>query len=66
MAVRRQTDADHPETIPAAALPSQASTSHVVLNDLGSAISDEGSFDCHSSSANIVRNPTFFQKVLKM
>ena len=31
------------------------------LSDLGSAISDEGSFDCHSSSGNIVRSAIFLR-----
>jgi hypothetical protein len=37
------------------------STSATLFSDLGSAISDEGSFECHSSSGNIVRSPTFLQ-----
>lgn len=35
-----------------------SSTSASFLSDLGSAISDEGSFECHSSSGNIVRSPS--------
>jgi WD40 repeat protein len=51
----RATNADGSKRIVSA----NSSTSASHLNDLGSAISDEGSFDCHSSSGNIVRNPYF-------
>ncbi len=57
---RRKADGDNPVTIPAQS--SQVSASPFVVSDLGSAISDEGIFECHSSSANIVRNPTFAPK----
>jgi hypothetical protein len=59
---RRKADADDPVTIPTAARSSQVSASPFFVSDLGSAISDEGIFECHSSSANIVRNPTFCAK----
>ena len=52
---RRKADADDPVTIPTAARSSQVSAPFFV-SDLGSAISDEGIFECHSSSGNIVRN----------
>jgi hypothetical protein len=48
--------ADDAQTISAATSLSQTSESTSLLVDLGSAISDEGIFECHSSSGNIVRN----------
>ena len=59
---RRKADTDDPEIMPDAAPSTLASTPPVFLSDLGSAISDEGIFECHSSSANIVRNLLLVQK----
>jgi hypothetical protein len=52
-------NADDAKTMSTAASHSQSSESPSLLVDLGSAISDEGIFECHSSSGNIVRNSTF-------
>ena len=49
-------NADDAKTMSTAASHSQSSESPSLLVDLGSAISDEGIFECHSSSGNIVRN----------
>ena len=51
---RRTIHADEPKTIPSAALSSRSVPSAASSNDLGLIITDEGSFQCHSSSGNIV------------
>lgn len=54
---RRTVYADEPKTIPSAAVSSRSFPSASSLNDLGLVITDEGSFQCHSSSGNIVSKP---------